>query len=188
MRGTKALLAAIGFHSLEKEKYYGGQWVPATIPLTYMAIQDIILRNIFFYVKHMVTEFFPLNYPFKLLSAWVQIVIFNPSHLSAGEDEDESGSSCGEAPGEQGPQQGLKHRTDACNHGARSNQTHRDRGRSLFLPQTGVWTKSCLSRISANTAALQIKTSTFTYHYVYLQVQLNASLTDIVYNYCPFKP
>lgn len=68
MQVTKALLAAIGFHSLEKEKYHGGQWVPATIPLTYMAIQDIILRNIF-YVKHMVTEFFPLNYPFKLLSA-----------------------------------------------------------------------------------------------------------------------
>lgn len=68
MRGTKALLAAIGFHSLEKEKYYGGQWVPATIPLTYIAIQDIILRNIF-YVKHMVIEFFALNYPFKLLPA-----------------------------------------------------------------------------------------------------------------------
>jgi len=48
----------------------------------------------------------------------------DPAHLSAGEHEDQSGSSCREAPGEQGPQQGLNHRTEAWKHDACANQKH----------------------------------------------------------------
>ncbi len=110
----------------------------------------------------------------------------NPSHLSAGENEDESGSSCGEAPGEQGPQQGLNHRTDTCNHDACANQTQRDGGRSLFL------TDGCVNQIlfiqdickhwalcikQAHLKPLCLVTGR-------IKVQLMTSSAYVVYNYC----
>lgn len=76
------------------------------------------------------------------------------AHLSAGEDEDQRGSSCSETPGEQGPQKGLNHRTEAWKHDACAEEKQKgDTQDAVYSSHRWVWTKSCLSRIPADSDA-----------------------------------